>query len=282
MHRLRDEAGDDPVAVRGIELLRRTPPAARSPESKRRVWRSIQLAHTSKAQGFRLPKLRIAAVVIGVLCVAGSAGAVIAARRWIAPIFVGISSLRPGTPNMQGHTPPAARAVAVRHTPSSSLPVPKSPALQAQVAPFAAAPANPTGTAGRPPAHRVPPRRVSPSAAVAYRLNLGAAGNGKEGSSEPLGGPPAATAAAVQERTEVLDAMVALRRDRDPVTAGRLLDTYLAARPHGALREEALALAIEAAAARSDIPSARRLARQYRSAYPAGRFREFAEAAAGP
>jgi hypothetical protein len=278
MHRLRDEAGDDPVAVRGIELLRRTPPAARSPESKRRVWRSIQRAHTSRAQGFRLPKLRVAAIVIGVLCVAGSAGAVIAARRWIAPIFVGMSSPRPGAPSIQGHKTPAARAVAVRHTPSSSLPVPESPALQAQVVPFAPASAGPTPAAARPsvrrPAHV---RRVSPSASFAA-----ATGDGKKGSAEPLAGPAAATAAAVQERTEVLDAMVALRRDRAPITAGRLLDTYLSAHPNGALREEALVLAIEAAAARNDLPAARRLARQYQSAYPTGRFREFAEAAARP
>jgi hypothetical protein len=96
-------------------------------------------------------------------------------------------------------------------------------------------------------------------------------------------GPPraaelhAATAAATAaERTQVLDAMVALRRDHDPARAGRLLDQYLGAHPHGALREEALVLAIEAATARHDAPSARRWAAAYGDAYPSGRFRKFA------
>jgi hypothetical protein len=279
MHRLRDEAGDDPVAVRGIELLRKTPPAARSPESKRRVWMSIQRARPARTQGFRLPKLRMAAVVIGVLCVAGSAGAVIAARRWIAPILFGVSSPGAAAPNIQDHKMPATRPVAVRHTPSASLPMPGSPAVQPPVAPFAAAAAaRPTVAAARPSVHRTAPVRRIPLWATAPAVT----GSGKKGSSEALGGPPAPTAAAVQERTEVLDAMVALRRDHAPVTAGRLLESYLSAHPRGALREEALVLAIEAAAARSDIPAARRLARQYLAAHPTGRFREFAEAAARP
>src|SRR5207244_1010393 len=55
-----------------------------------------------------------------------------------------------------------------------------------------------------------------------------------------------------QERTQVLDALIALRRDHDPVRAGALLERYLGAHPHGALREEALVLATEAADARGD------------------------------
>jgi hypothetical protein len=84
---------------------------------------------------------------------------------------------------------------------------------------------------------------------------------------------PAATAA---ERTQVLDAMIALRRDHDAARAGQLLDHYLAAHPHGALREEALVLAIEAATARGDAASARRWAADYSDAYPNGRFHKFA------
>lgn len=84
---------------------------------------------------------------------------------------------------------------------------------------------------------------------------------------------PVATAA---ERTQVLDAMIALRHDHDAARAGRLLDHYLGAHPHGALREEALALAIEAANARSDTAAARRWAGAYGDAYPNGRFAKFA------
>jgi hypothetical protein len=83
-------------------------------------------------------------------------------------------------------------------------------------------------------------------------------------------------AAATAERTQVLDAMVALRRDHDAARAGRLLDRYLTTHPHGTIREEALALAIEAATARSDGAAAHRLAASYLDAYPSGRFRDFA------
>jgi Tfp pilus assembly protein PilF len=82
------------------------------------------------------------------------------------------------------------------------------------------------------------------------------------------------------ERTEVLDAMVALRRKRDPARAGVLLDRYLVAHPRGALHEEALALAIEAASARGDRAAARNLSQAYQARYPQGRFLRFASSQA--
>ncbi|HEY6478044.1 MAG TPA: hypothetical protein VI456_15810, partial [Polyangia bacterium] len=80
----------------------------------------------------------------------------------------------------------------------------------------------------------------------------------------------------VEGRTEVLDALVALRRDHDADRAAELLDRYLGANRHGALREEALALAIEAADTRADATDARRLARLYLAEFPSGRFGQFA------
>ena len=71
--------------------------------------------------------------------------------------------------------------------------------------------------------------------------------------------PPSAASVA-RERTEVLDALVALRREHDPVRAGTLLTRYLSAHPRGALREEALVLAIEAADARGDQTGGEQLA----------------------
>jgi hypothetical protein len=88
--------------------------------------------------------------------------------------------------------------------------------------------------------------------------------------------PPPSTASAARERTEVLDALVALRREHDAVRAGTMLGRYLSAHPHGSLREEALALAIEAADARGDRPGAAQLAQLYREEFPAGRFLIFA------
>lgn len=81
---------------------------------------------------------------------------------------------------------------------------------------------------------------------------------------------------AADARTEVLDALVALRRDHDAERAAGLLDRYLGANRHGALREEALALAIEAADSRGDAAEARRLARLYLVDFPSGRFGQFA------
>ena len=87
MNRLRDEWGDDPVASRGIEILRGTPPTPRMPEMKRRVWLAQQQSVvTPRAGGFRLARLRVGVVVAGaILSIAGTSGAVIAARRWIVP-----------------------------------------------------------------------------------------------------------------------------------------------------------------------------------------------------
>jgi hypothetical protein len=90
-------------------------------------------------------------------------------------------------------------------------------------------------------------------------------------------------APAVDAESSILfDATRALRREQDPARAGVLLDGYFRRFPHGALAEEALALAIEAAEARSDA-RARVLARRYLGRYPTGHYRERAERAlAGP
>ena len=81
-----------------------------------------------------------------------------------------------------------------------------------------------------------------------------------------------------EDPSRVFDAIQALRTDRDPARASRLLAEYLARYPHGALAEEALALSIEAAAARHS-PSAATFAERYLREYPRGRFRHTAEQA---
>ncbi len=74
----------------------------------------------------------------------------------------------------------------------------------------------------------------------------------------------------------VVSAIQALRQDRDPERAGRLLAAYLRTHSHGALAEEAVALSIEAADARHS-PAAARFADRYLKEYPHGRFRSAAE-----
>jgi hypothetical protein len=80
----------------------------------------------------------------------------------------------------------------------------------------------------------------------------------------------------------VLSAIEILRRQHDAARAGQLLDEYLRSHPQGALREDAMALAAEAASARGDQRESRRLAAQYEHAFPDGRFRQALQAAALP
>ena len=91
--------------------------------------------------------------------------------------------------------------------------------------------------------------------------------------------PPAAhrgRAAKSEDPSLVVSAIQALRQDRDPERAGRLLAAYLRTHPRGALAEEAVALSIEAADARHN-PAAATFADRYLKEYPRGRFRSVAE-----
>lgn len=81
---------------------------------------------------------------------------------------------------------------------------------------------------------------------------------------------PAQTRAA-SDAALVHGAVRELRNGGDPERASRLLEKYRAQNPSGVLAEEALALSIEAAAAKGD-PDRKRLARQYLAKYPDGRF----------
>ncbi len=79
-----------------------------------------------------------------------------------------------------------------------------------------------------------------------------------------------------EDPSQVGEAVRALRKQGDPARAQQLLDRYLRDNPRGALAEDALALSIEAAAARKD-PRAADYARRYLARYPHGRFRSLAE-----
>ena len=81
-----------------------------------------------------------------------------------------------------------------------------------------------------------------------------------------------------EDPTQVAEAVRALRKQGDSARAQALLEQYLKNNPRGALAEDALALSIEAAAARKD-PRAADYARRYLARYPKGRFRAVAERA---
>jgi hypothetical protein len=78
----------------------------------------------------------------------------------------------------------------------------------------------------------------------------------------------------------VLSAIEVLRRQHDAARASRMLEAYLGSYPRGSLREEAMALAVEAASVRGDGGESRRLAARYEHAFPAGRFRTALRASA--
>jgi hypothetical protein len=140
----------------------------------------------------------------------------------------------------------------------------------------ASAPEDGDGAAARPQ----PPRRMPRRDAMPQPIAPGA---GDHHAAAPAIAPPSS---AERRRTrvsgapaagQVLDAMVALRRDHDAVRAQDLLARYLAGHPRGALREEAMVLSIEAADARDDQSGVERLVKQYRASYPSGRFRPYVE-----
>jgi outer membrane protein assembly factor BamD (BamD/ComL family) len=92
---------------------------------------------------------------------------------------------------------------------------------------------------------------------------------------------PASTGAAAQSpgAALMLQAMKA-RKAGDMARAASLLAEYRSKYPDGDLQEEALALSIEAAAARRD-GAAQSFASEYLKRFPNGRFREQAERALG-
>jgi hypothetical protein len=81
-----------------------------------------------------------------------------------------------------------------------------------------------------------------------------------------------------EDPSHVVEAIQALRTERDPARAQGLLNEYLKAHPHGVLSGDALALSIEAASAQHD-PRAADYARRYLVSFPKGKYRELAKRA---
>jgi hypothetical protein len=134
-----------------------------------------------------------------------------------------------------------------------------------------------------PPASIVVAPRLSPPASFASPGSSPSAVTELGGPADaPPSAPPSAKRSerplAGEDPTQVAEAVRALRKQGDAARAQLLLDRYLRANPRGALAEDALALSIEAAAARKD-PRASDYARRYLARYPNGRFRAVAERA---
>ena len=129
-----------------------------------------------------------------------------------------------------------------------------------------------------PPAEVTPSPPVVVTPPVAPSINVAAPSIDSATHARSPSHLPKEAAANPEEMAEVLAAFKALRQAHDPKHAGALLDHYLKRYPRGALLEEALALAIEAAAAQQD-PHAGELATRYLAKFPHGRFVKSAEQA---
>lgn len=81
-----------------------------------------------------------------------------------------------------------------------------------------------------------------------------------------------------EDATSVIEAIEALRTERDPWRARVLLNEYLKTYPRGVLTEDAHALSIEAASAQHD-PRAADYARRYLSQFPHGKYQALANRA---
>src|SRR6185295_11251681 len=91
MNRLRDDAGDDPATERGLALLRAASPTPPMPELKRRVWAALEQRTRTRTPGlsaglFGMTGLKVFAMSVTIMSLAGTAGAVITGR-WIVPVL---------------------------------------------------------------------------------------------------------------------------------------------------------------------------------------------------
>ena len=228
----------DPAEEVLADLIRASEPVVVTPARKQRVLNRVLLRQTTR-RAARSRLLR-PVFVLGVISLAGAtAAATIGRRAWIERRAQ--TNARPVEP------------VAVASRPRHAHPKP-APAVAADETADELLD-EPAATA--PPPSRPTPRTVRRPAHVASRARA------VHSSEDP---------------SRVFDAIQALRTERDPARASRLLAEYLARYPHGALVEEAVALSIEAAAARHSA-SAATFAERYLREYPSGRFRHTAEQA---
>jgi hypothetical protein len=235
----------DPTEEVLADLIRASEPVAVTPARKQRVLNRVLLRQTTRRPA--RSRLLRPVFVLGVISLAGAtATATIGRRAWIERRAQ--TNVRPQEPialvSRPRHAHPKAAAVAADETAEETANDTADELLDAPAAPS-------------PPPSRATPRAVRRPAHVSSR---------------------ARTARSSEDPSRVFDAIQALRNERDPARASRLLAEYLARYPHGALAEEAVALSIEAAAARHS-PSAATFAERYLRDYPGGRFRHTAEQA---
>ena len=252
MKRLRDEAAADPTHTRGARLLRPENLSARRPplpEMKRRVWARLAEARSTGVAA-RTPShfvvwRRSAVVTLLLVLSTATAGAVIGRR------VMSRRSTRSVSRDQAALVPqPAARQRAQRQ-----------PAVIDDLSP---------------PSENEPAADGAVPIETRHRASVHSTHGADRSALER-----SVSRSVVDEQAAhqlLVDAMLALRRARDFARAGALLEQYLTKYPRGALREEAIALAVEAAAARTDFARRDYWAAVYLKDYPTGRFRAFVDA----
>ena len=240
LKRLIDEQTVDASDERLADLFRAAAPFQADPFRKRRVLVSLSRVHTGHA-----PRFWLRAAVVGMLLVSGTATAALG-HRYIAhgTGFFGFGSAAPGAaPGDVKAAPTATHARVASHSEANSAPDESAKPLDMPLAELAE-------VADRPPS-------------VVHAA--------------PRGGARVRTHSS-EDATHVVEAIQALRTERDPSRAQGLLNDYLKTHPHGVLSEDALALSIEAASAQHD-PRAADYARRYLAKFPHGKYRDLANRA---
>jgi hypothetical protein len=259
MDRLRDHVCDaDPTLARAAALVAAIPGIEPSDARKERVARAL-----SRDQRRRLPAhILRPGFVMAFLLVAGTVAAATVGRPFVRRAYervLGATSFHSSPGKMQRPREPRPSLRPAPMPVVEEAPLSNSAPPAAAVSPPARAPASVT-------------KAKKPSARVTATTDPSEAPQAETA-------PTPAKAPSAQESALVMSAVHALRRERDAVRAGVLLDDYLRRFPDGALAEEALALAIEAASTRGDR-RAIDLAHRYLQRFPHGRFERAARAAA--
>lgn len=243
-----------------MQLLHDAAPRRQSPERKQRVAHALG-QRTSR----RVPFLLRPVIVMGVAgCAAIASAALGHWPAWIEQVHRRLSPAAPVEMPMV-NKPRTGRTAANRGVETAVVATSPVPAVTNVTAtPASTASGSSASTSAARPTRRI--ALVPSSRAHAASLPVATP-------PPPPSNPPAASSTRIVEDTGPVErAMRALRVDRDPVRARALASRYLDQNPNGALAEEALAIAIEAAAAHQDRDAAM-LGQRYLRLYPSGPFR---------
>lgn len=250
------ESSDQPVQSRAAQLLRSLNATEESALSRRRVWLSLVDEPRRLTRARLIARPALAAVLV--VCLSAAAAGASVGRGFLTRLATALVSASEPVPSSAA--PRIATPSRERAERGTLAAVPEVAPQRSQLAP-----------------ERSLPATTEPGRAVSRRARAPAAGGRSESLKRSSVGVDAFASAPREEASLVLGAMSALRRDRDPARSAQMLAEYLRKYPDGSLREEALALRIEAVSSLRNPKLGAHLARGYLQSHPNGRFRELAK-----